>query len=191
MSAGLEIVAVSNFMTHNVKTISQVQSLKEAAKTMYENDIGSIVVVTNDRSAKPAEVITERDILKVVAYDQLCQPTTTTTVATASHELPSPSLLDVTVINFMSKPVTTISSSASLWDAIQLMHHNSVRRVPVVDHEKLVGIITEKDVIKAIANNSSLICELQERLPSLSTMSGSMFERIREVAFFGGFLPIG
>ena len=187
MSAGLEIVAVSNFMTHNVKTISQVQSLKEAAKTMYENDIGSIVVVMNDRSAKPAGIITERDILKVVAYDQLCQPTTATT---ASHELPSPSLLDMTVINFMSKPVTTISSSASLWDAIQLMHHNIVRRLPVVDHEKLVGIITEKDVIKAIANNSSLICELQERLPSLSTMSGSMFERIREVAFSDGFLPI-
>jgi len=183
MTAGLEVVAVSNFMTHNVKTISQVKSLKEAAKTMYENEIGSIVVVTNDSSAKPAGIITERDILKVVAYDQLCQPA-------ASHELPIPSLLDMAVINFMTTPVTTISSAASLWDAIQLMHRSRVRRLPVVDHERLVGIITEKDVVKAIANNSSLICELQDRLPSLSTMSGSMFERMREVAFSDGFLPM-
>jgi len=172
----IDAISVSNFMTSNVKTVNHTQSLKQAAKLMYENDIGSLVVVWSYEPTKPAGIVTERDIIKVVSFDQLYQPT-------LPHEI---SLLDMTVTSFMSTPVITISPSASLWDALQAMQQSRIRRLPVVQNEKLIGIITEKDIVKAIANNRSIICELQERMP---VSAESVFERLREVTFSDSFFP--
>ena len=139
----IESSSVLNFMSRNVKTVVHTKSLKHACKLMYENDIGSVIVVWSYEPHKPAGIMTERDIMKVIAMDQLYQPT-------SPHEI---SLLDMDVMSFMTTPVITIAPSASLWDALQLMQQNRIRRLPVVQNEKLMGIITEKDVVKAVANN--------------------------------------
>ena len=172
----IDAISVSNFMTSNVKTVNHTQSLKQAAKLMYENDIGSLVVVWSHEPAKPAGIVTERDIMKVVSFDQLYQPT-------LPHEI---SLLDMTVTSFMSTPVITIPPSATLWDALQTMQQKKIRRLPVVQKEKLIGIVTEKDIVKAIANNRSIICELQDRMPASAE---SVFEKLREVTFSESFFP--
>ena len=104
--------------------------------------------------------------MKVIAMDQLYQPN-------SPHEI---SLLDMAVISFMTTPVITIAPSASLCDALQLMQQNGIRRLPVVQNEKLIGIITEKDVVKALANNRSMLCEIQDKLP---TSAASVIERLR------------
>jgi signal-transduction protein with cAMP-binding, CBS, and nucleotidyltransferase domain len=108
--------------------------------------------------------------MKVIAMDQLYQPT-------SPHEI---SLLDMDVMSFMTTPVITIASSASLWDALQLMQQKRIKRLLVVQNEKLMGIITEKDVVKAIANNRSMLCEIQDKVP---TSAASMIERLTEVTF--------
>jgi CBS domain-containing protein len=172
----IDAISVAKFMTGNVKTINHADSLKQAAKLMYENDIGSLVVVWSYEPTKPAGIVTERDIMKVVSFDQLYQPT-------LPHEI---SLLDMTVMSFMSTPVITIPPSASLWDALQVMQQNKIRRLPVVQKETLIGIITEKDIVKAIANNRSIVCELQDRMP---TSAESIFERLREVTFSESLFP--
>jgi hypothetical protein len=51
----------------------------------------------------------------------------------------------------------------------------------------MAGIITEKDIVKAIANNRSLVCELQERLPAAS--NDYLVERIREITFLEELFP--
>ncbi len=175
--SSIDSLAVSNFMTGKVTTVTHVQSLKEAAKLMYEKDIGCVIVIMNTNPDKPAGIITERDILRVVAYDQIYQPTT-------PHEI---SLLDMTVMSFMSTPVITIASNATIWDALEVMQHSKIRRLPVLDKkEKMVGIITEKDVIRAIASNRSILSELQERLPPGSDY---VVERMREVTFLEEIFP--
>jgi CBS domain-containing protein len=166
----MESSSVLNFMSRNVKTLVHTESLKHACKLMYENDIGSVIVVWSYEPHKPAGIITERDIMKVIAMNQLYQPT-------SPHEI---SLLDMPVMSFMTTPVITIAPSASLWDALQLMQQNRIRRLPVVQNEKLMGIITEKDVVKAIANNRSMLCEIQDKLP---TSAASVIERLTEVTF--------
>ena len=98
--------------------------------------------------------------------DQLYQPN-------SPHEI---SLLDMAVMSFMTTPVITIAPSASLCDALQLMQQNGIRRLPVVQNEKLIGIITEKDVVKALANNRSMLCEIQDKLPA---SAASVIERLR------------
>jgi CBS domain-containing protein len=164
----MDALSISNFMTRSVKTANELQSIKQVTKMMYENDIGCLVIVSHLDPHKITGIVTERDIMKVISLDQLYQPT-------SPHEI---SFLNMTVQSFMSKPVITISANSTLWDAIQAMQRNNIRRLPVTDgtNGRLAGIITEKDVMKAIAENRSIFCELTERLPN----SSLMIERIRE-----------
>jgi predicted transcriptional regulator len=60
----------------------------------------------------------------------------------------------------MSKPLITISKDSSIRDAIQIMQQKNIRRIVIVDKEKMVGIITEKDIFRSITNNRDLIPSL-------------------------------
>ncbi len=69
----------------------------------------------------------------------------------------------------MTSPVVSVSSDTNLSDARQLMTDNRVRRLPVVDNEKLVGIISFTDVLEAkLTGESSLnIWDLSQKVLSL------------------------
>jgi CBS domain-containing protein len=188
MSGGLiDALSISNFTTKNVKTAYENQSIKQAIKTMYENDIGCLVIVSLLNSLKPVGIITERDIMRILSQDEqqqhlhLYKPTATTSSAASFNEI---SFFEIPVQSFMNKPVITISVNGTLGDAIQIMQQNNIRRLPVVvgniddsTNEVLAGIVTEKDIMKAIAKNRSIFCDLADRLPSNSLM----IERIREI----------
>jgi predicted transcriptional regulator len=60
----------------------------------------------------------------------------------------------------MSKPLITISTNGSVKDAIQLMQQKNVRRLVISDGERMVGIITDKDVFRSIMNNQEIIPNL-------------------------------
>jgi predicted transcriptional regulator len=68
----------------------------------------------------------------------------------------------------MSHPLVTIQSDSSLKDGIETMQLRNIRRLPVIDKEndieKMVGIVTEKDIIRAIT----------KALPSSQTASEGM-----------------
>jgi len=57
----------------------------------------------------------------------------------------------------MSKPLVNISINSSVRDAIQTMQQKSIRRLIVSDGERMVGIITDKDIFRVIMNNQDLI----------------------------------
>ncbi len=48
----------------------------------------------------------------------------------------------------MSKPLATICPSAEVWEAVEQMVRKGIRQLPVIEGEKLVGIITERDVFR-------------------------------------------
>ncbi len=50
------------------------------------------------------------------------------------------------VKNWMNKKVVTISPDAGLRDAIEIMHHHSIRHLPVVDSERMLGFVTESNL---------------------------------------------
>jgi CBS domain-containing protein len=131
----LESVPVSSFMTKNVKTETEDQNIQAVCKTMNENNIGSIVVVSlGDKDRKPVGIITERDIVRTIG--QL-----------------NPSLLHTPIRELMSKPLITLSPSSTIRDALQTMQQKDIRRIPIVDGATMKGIITDKDVFRAILNN--------------------------------------
>jgi len=103
---------------------------------MYDNNVGSVVIVkrTNGEIV-PVGIITERDVVKIIGSIELFSP-------------------QVPIRPFMSSPLVTGSSAMTLSKSIEIMSKKNIRRLPITDkdsvREKLVGIITEKDIINAI-----------------------------------------
>lgn len=95
-------------------------TLKSAAKMMSDKNIGSLLIV---KDGKIKGIITERDILKNIAK------------------------LDSKVSSVMSKKVVTIDSEEKIEEAIGIMSENKIKRLPVMEDGKLVGIITATDII--------------------------------------------
>ena|SRR3712207_3222270 len=147
----IESIPVSSFMTRNVITETEDQNIQAVCKIMNENSIGSVVILKRSDSNNPNRsnnnnkeivgIITERDIVRIIALLQ-------------------PSSLTVPIREFMSKPVITLSPNNSIKDAIQTMQLKNIRTLPVVENQDLQGIITEKDIFKAIMNNRALIPDL-------------------------------
>jgi len=69
-------------------------------------------------------------------------------------------LLQNPLNNIMSKPVITISVKSSIRDALQTMQQRNVRRLVISDGERMVGIVTDKDIFKVIMKDQSLVPSL-------------------------------
>ena len=110
---------------------------------MHENNIGSVIVVKKDdkNNTNPTGIITERDVVRLIG------------------SLDS-SLLHTPLRDMMSKPLITISINGSVKDAIQLMQQKNIRRLVISDGERMVGIVTDKDLFRSIMNNQELIPSL-------------------------------
>jgi CBS domain-containing protein len=110
---------------------------------MHENNIGSVIVVKKDdkNNTNPTGIITERDVVRLIGSLD-------------------PSLLHTPLRDMMSKPLITISTNGSVKDAIQLMQQKNIRRLVISDDERMVGIITDKDLFRSIMNNQELIPSL-------------------------------
>jgi CBS domain-containing protein len=65
----------------------------------------------------------------------------------------------------MSKPLITVSINSSIKDAIQTMQQKNIRRLVLVDKEEMVGVITDKDIFRAIMSNQTLITGLENISP--------------------------
>lgn len=140
-------LTVSDFMTRNVTTIIENETMRQACKLMYQDNIGSIVVLTKDTSNyhdektsisteskndKPVGMITERDIARMVGFSDKF-------------------LVDISVREVMSKPLVTINPDTLVKDAVVLMEQKNIRRLPVMDNtSKMAGIITSKDILKVV-----------------------------------------
>jgi CBS domain-containing protein len=124
-------------MTRDIKTEKEDQNILTACKMMYENNIGCIIIVKQN-DIKPVGIITERDVVRLLGSLK-------------------PSLLQTPLREIMSKPLVKISINSSVRDAIQTMQQKNIRRLIVSDGEKMVGIITDKDIFRTIMNNQDLI----------------------------------
>jgi CBS domain-containing protein len=115
---------VRDVMNKNVMVAEPEITVKEAAGIMSQHHIGSLVVV---KSKKIVGIITERDILVAVARGKDAELTT--------------------VEEIMSKDVVTIAPDKTVEEAVNLMIKHKIKKLPVVDADELVGIITASDII--------------------------------------------
>jgi len=115
---------VNQIMKNSILTIDSSVLAYEAAKMMEDLNVGSLVVTENN---VPVGIITDRDFaIKVTA-----------------HSFPR----DTPVRRIMSSPIISIGLFDTLLVAAELMSSKKIRKLPVIQDEKVVGIITATDLI--------------------------------------------
>jgi CBS domain-containing protein len=114
---------IRDVMTPNPRTVSPDDSIQNAARIMRDVDTGVVPVVENGR---PVGLVTDRDIVvRAVAEDgQLNRP----------------------VREIVTGSVVCASPDMSTREAADLMSEHQVRRLPVVENERLVGIVSLGDI---------------------------------------------
>ena len=152
ITENIKNITVSSIMTSKVITVTEKQTLKELSKLMYQRNIGGIIILKdilpNNASEEdtPIGIITERDIARLVAFS-----------SNLSTDTPTSEL--------MSQPLITINQNSSIKDASDLMQQHNIRRLPVLDNKgKLVGIITAKDILKAMMDLLKSVMNQQDLL---------------------------
>jgi predicted transcriptional regulator len=137
-----EKILVSNLMNPKVQTDFEDQNIMSACNIMYANNIGCVIIVTHGRNQAPLGIITERDVVRILGKL-------------------NPVLLQTPLSTLMSRPLITIEQSASINDATNIMNNKKIRRLVVVDrNNKMTGIMTQRDIFKAIDKDPSLFSEL-------------------------------
>jgi CBS domain-containing protein len=116
--------SVRDAMTENPRSIAASASVVEAARLMREAHVGSLPI-TDDETL--VGMITDRDITtRVVA--EAADPSTTS------------------VEDVYSRDLISVEPDQDLEDALQLMARHQVRRLPVVENKRLVGIVAQADI---------------------------------------------
>lgn len=116
---------VKDAMNPKVVVATKEISIKEAARIMTKFRIGSLIILEKE---KIVGIITESDIIRKI-------------VATGLE--PSTTLIEET----MTKGVVTVDADKDLGEACQMMVDHKIKRLPVLDNGKLVGILTTTDII--------------------------------------------
>ncbi len=130
----LKRMPVAEVMATEVKTIEAGMSVEDCIGLMRDNDIGCAVVI--DKGV-PVGIFTERDLLRSAAY--------------------GPERLGLTMREVMSRPLKTIPPTSTLWEAIEVMNKARIRHLPIVEGERLVGVLTERDLMRLFFSHKDLL----------------------------------
>jgi len=118
------MATVGQLMTREMSTISEEASIQEAAKYMQVNRIGSLLV---EKDAQYTGIITETDVVRAVAE--------------------GPDVTEITVQGVMSSPILSVDRKLSPQYARDLMADRRIRHLAVTEEEKIVGIISVRDLL--------------------------------------------
>ncbi len=128
MSDDSKKIRVKNIMSKGVLSVDSGINVNEAAKMMEDASVGAIIVMENNT---PIGIITDRDFaVKIVAH---AYPITTS------------------VKKIMSTPLIGVNPEESVWTVADLMYTRKVRKIPVIDEDKVVGIVTASDLVNQFA----------------------------------------
>ena len=127
---------VKEIMTPEPASCTPETPLQKVAQLMVENDCGEIPVVDNPDACIPVGVVTDRDIV--------CR-----TLAKGLNPL------EMTVGECMTTPIVSVPANADLNECYKIMEEARIRRVPVVDNGRCVGIVSLADVAQRVSKADS------------------------------------
>jgi CBS domain-containing protein len=117
---------VKDAMNRDVISADPKTNVREIARIMVDNRIGSVIIMKN---GKMVGIITERDLLSFFSRGEDADKTI--------------------VESIMTRYVISIGPEATLEKASDVMVENKIKKLPVIQNEKLVGIITASDLAVA------------------------------------------
>lgn len=144
-------MAVIDIARGTVVTVEPEATLSDVVQTMQTKRVGSVIVASAD---EPLGLVTDRDL----AFEVLAENGVT-------RETP--------VAELVSDELLTVPADAGVYDLVDLMSTNGVRRLPVVDDGDLVGIVSLSDVVvllgmelQHVANTIRAVSPAYERTPT-------------------------
>ena len=121
-------ITVKDIMTKSVISVDSTITVNEAAKMMEDAKVGAVIVMENNT---PVGIVTDRDFaVKIVAH---------------AYQITTP------VKQIMSSPLIATSSDETVLMVADLMHTRKIRKLPVIDNDQVVGIITSTDLVNQLA----------------------------------------
>lgn len=121
-------ITVRDVMTKSVIAVDATITVNEAAKMMEDAKVGSVIVMENNI---PMGIVTDRDFaVKVAAH---------------AYQISTP------VKRIMSTPLIAIGPDESVWMISDIMYTRKVRKLPVIENDKVVGIVTATDLVNQLA----------------------------------------
>lgn len=129
---------VRDIMAKNIKTVKPDDSVHAAVQKMNKFDIGSVIVIS---SGRPVGIITETNIMRRIVEPRM-DPAT------------------VWAKDIMSSPLTTIDVNAAVEEAARVMMEKKINRIPVMNGNKLVGLVSSTDIVKASPTQLGILNEL-------------------------------
>ena len=136
---------IQNKIEQNIFTISPESTVLEAISLMADKGIGALVVTDQD---KVVGIFSERDYTrKIILMERTSKETTVSEIMTAK--------------------VLTVTKSNSVEDCLNLMTDRHLRHLPVVENDKLIGLISIGDLVKVVMEEQrKLIDQLQQYIAS-------------------------
>jgi len=135
------VVKIRDLMVKDVISLEAYASAHQAVKVMNENKIGCLVILRND---EVVGILTERDLLERVLEN--CK-----------------NPRDTYVFEVMTSYIITGNPEMEIQEAARVMFENKVKKLPLVEGNKLVGIVTLTDIARATSVDEETI-ELVENL---------------------------
>ena len=132
------IILVRDIMAKNVKTVRTDDSVHDAVVKMNKFDVGSVIVTNNSR---PVGIITSKNILNRVVEPRLDAGT-------------------VRAKDIMSSPIITIEPDASVEDAAKLLAKKKIKKLAVMDRDKIIGVLSTSDIVRANPTQLGILQEL-------------------------------
>jgi len=146
---------IGDVCIRDVVVASKNITVREAALLMRRNHVGDLVITEENADGRqiPVGIVTDRDIVLSV-------------IATALD----PAVY--TVGDLVARDLVTVSEDQGVFESIQHMRMNGVRRMPVVDRQGgLVGIISVDDVVQLLSEEMISLAKLISREPVLEARS--------------------
>ncbi len=142
-------LTVRDIMHRDVVTVSPDDSLKEVANKLYRYKVSGMPVV--DAEGQPVGMISERHLIKAALpnYESLIQ-----NLALAPDAEPFDELLrhedEIKVKDIMTTRLFTTSEDTPIVEVAAQMMFRNIRRVPVVENGKLIGLILRRDIVSKV-----------------------------------------
>jgi CBS domain-containing protein len=157
---------LSEIMSSPVETCPPLTSISEVARRMTERGIGAMVV--SDSGQNASGVITQSDLVsKVLARETV-------------------NLGSLRAVDIMTPDPFTMAPEAYLFEAATFMMDHNIRHLPILDRERLVGMVTLRDLMRYRSQKSMLLVGNIKEARSLNELAATNAQIVRVAKAFMG-----
>lgn len=136
----MHVAAVLKRKGADVVTVRPGDSIGDVARTLTRHRIGAVVVMEENGSALPCGIVSERDIVRAIAAD-------------------GAAALDRPASDLMTRQLVTATPADTVAHVMTVMTERRIRHVPIIEDERMVGVISIGDVVKTRLDETEMEVE--------------------------------